>query len=144
METPAPRPQGTIPAQPARDRAPRRLIVTASIVAFAICDWTLWVLLRDGPWGPPMRLMLEKEAVSDGVDRIMEALFMWPEDAELLRLKSGWQEQQVSVWGSSEQGAAVSLMHCILLRANRDELRPNLHRQVVPSMHVSWVTVWVG
>lgn len=88
-----------------------------------------------------MRLMLEKEAVSDGVDRIMEALFMWPEDAELLRLKSGWQEQQVSVWGSSEQGAAVSLMHCILLRANRDELRPNLHRQPVPSLHVSWVPV---
>jgi hypothetical protein len=141
METPAPRQQGAIPARPARDRTPRRLIVTASIVAFAICDWTLWILLRDGPWGPPMRLVLGTESVSDGVDRIMEALFMWPEEAALLRLKSGWQEQQVSVWGSSEQGAAVSLVHCILLRANRNELRPNLHMQPVPSLHVSWMPV---
>jgi hypothetical protein len=141
METPEPRPQGAIPARPARDRTPRRLIVTASIVAFAISDWTLWILLRDGPWGPPMRLVLGTESVSDGVDRIMEALFMWPVNASLLRLKSGWQEQQVSVWGSSEQGAAVSLMHCILLRANRNELRPNLHMQPVPSLHVSWIPV---
>jgi hypothetical protein len=88
-----------------------------------------------------MRLVLGTEAVSDGVDRIMETLFMWPENAALLRLKSGWQEQQVSVWGSSEQGAAVSLMHCILLRANRNELRPNLHMQPVPSLHVSWIPV---
>jgi hypothetical protein len=88
-----------------------------------------------------MRLVLGTEAVSDGVDRIMETLFMWPEDSALLRLKSGWQEQQVSVWGSSEQGAAVSLMHCILLRANRDELRPTLHMQPVPSLHVSWIPV---
>src|SRR5450759_4682694 len=38
-------------SQPARDDVPRRLIVTASVAIFAIRDWSLWVLLRDGPWG---------------------------------------------------------------------------------------------
>ena len=49
------RPNTAIASQPARDVAPRRLIVTASVVIFAIRDWSLWILLRDGPWGPPMR-----------------------------------------------------------------------------------------
>ncbi len=66
---------------------------------------------------------------------------MWPDAASLLQLKAGWQEQQVYVWGSTEQGAAVSLIHSILLRANRDELRPNLRMQPVPSLHVKWVPV---
>ncbi len=128
----------SIPAQPARDAAPRRLIVTAGTVAFAIRDWSLWVLLRVGPWGPPMRLVLGKESVSDAVERTLEALLLWPDAATLLQIKAGWQEQQVHVWGSSEQGASVSLMHSVLLRANRDELLPHLHRQPVPSLHVEW------
>ena len=51
-------PNTDIASQPARDDVPRRLIVTASVAIFAIRDWSLWVLLRDGPWGPPMRLVL--------------------------------------------------------------------------------------
>ena len=120
---------------------PRRLIVTASVVTFAIRDWSLWVLLRDGPWGPPMRLVLGTEAVSDAVARTIEALLIWHENAPLIQLKSGWQEQQVYVWNSTEKGAAVSLIHSVLLRANRDELRPNLHRQPVPSLRVRWVAI---
>jgi hypothetical protein len=120
---------------------PRRLIVTASVVTFAVRNWSLWVLLRDGPWGPPMRLVLGSETVTDAVERILEALLMWPAQATLLQLKAGWQEQQVQVWGSAEQGAAVALIHSMLLRANRDELRPNLHKQPVPSLHVKWVLV---
>ncbi len=135
------RPNTPISSQPARDTIPRRLIVTASIATFAIRDWSLWLLLRDGPWGPPMRLVLGTESVTDAVERIVDALLMWPDDASLLQLKAGWQEQQVSVWGSTEQGAAVSLTHSILLRANRDELRPNLLTQPVPSLHVKWVPV---
>lgn len=135
------RPNTPISSQPARDAIPRRLIVTASIVTFAIRDWSLWMLLRDGPWGPPMRLVLGTEAVTDAVERIVDALLMWPDAASLLQLKAGWQEQQVYVWGSTEQGAAVSLIHSLLLRANRDELRPNLHMQPVPSLHVKWVPV---
>ena len=131
----------SIAAQTVRDSAPRRLIVTASVVIFAIRDWSLWVLLRDGPWGPPMRLVLGTEAVTDAVDRTVEAVLMWPAQAELLQLKSGWQEQQVYVWGSTEQGAAVSLIHSVLLRANRDELRPHLRRQAVPSLQVNWTPV---
>ena len=127
--------------QPARDVAPRRLIVTASVVTFAIRDWSLWVLLRDGPWGPPMRLVLGNEAVTDAVARTIETLLVWHEGATLIQLKAGWQEQQVYVWNSTEQGAAVSLIHSVLLRANRDELRPNLQRQPVPSLHVRWVAV---
>jgi len=120
---------------------PRRIIVTASVAAFAIRDWSLWVLLREGPWGPPMRLVLGSESVSDAVDRTLDALLMWPMQGTLLQLKAGWQEQQVCVWGSTEQGTAISLIHSVLLRANRDELRPNLHRQPVPSLHVAWIPV---
>jgi hypothetical protein len=136
-----PRPNMPVSSQPARDTVPRRLIVTASVVVFAITDWQLWVLLRDGPWGPPMRLVLGNESVADAVDRTIEALLMWPSDAQLFQLKAGWQEQQVYVWGSSEQGAAISLTHCVLLRANRDELRPNLSAHPVPSLRVSWAPV---
>src|SRR5438105_8331908 len=137
MTTPLPRSDAPVPVRPDRDVAPRRLIVTASVVIFAVRDWSLWVLLRDGPWGPPMRLVLGTESVSDAVDRTIEALLMWPAQAVLMQLKAGWQEHQVYVWGSTEQGAAVSLIHTVLLRANRDELRPNLHQQPVPSLHVS-------
>src|SRR5260370_15188378 len=135
------RPNTAIASQPARDVAPRRLIVTASVVTFAIRDWSLWVLLRDGPWGPPMRLVLGTEAVTDAVARTIETLLVWHDDAPLIQLKAGWQEQQVYVWNSTEQGAAVALIHSVLLRANRDELRPNLHRQPVPSLRVGWVAV---
>lgn len=127
--------------QIAHDTTPRRLIVTAGVVIFAIRDWSLWVLLRDSPWGPPMRLVLGTESVTDAVDRTVEAVLMWPNDSLLLELKAGWQEQQVYVWGSAEQGAAVSLIHSVLLRANRDELRPNLYRQPVPSLRVGWRSV---
>src|SRR5713101_8442305 len=128
-------------AQPAHDAMPRRLIVTAGVVVFAIRDWSLWVLLRDSPWGQPMRLVLGTESVTDAVDRTLEAVLIWPAEATLLQLKAGWQEQQVYVWGSAEQGAAVSLIHSVLLRANRDELRPNLHKQPVPSLRVDWKSV---
>lgn len=141
MSTPLPRSTTSIPAQPVRDLAPRRLLVTAGVAIFAIRDWTLWVLLRDGPWGPPMRIVLGSETVTDAVDRTMEALLLWPDQAPLLQLKAGWQEQQVYVWGSTEQGTAVSLIHSVLLRANRDELRPNLQSHTVPSLHVGWTKV---
>ncbi len=141
MSTLLPRPNVPITPQPSRDAVPRRLIVTASVVAFAVRDWSLWVLLRDGPWGPPMRLVLGNESVTDAVERTLDALLMWPSRAALLQLKAGWQEQQVYVWGSNEQGAAVSLIHSILLRANRDELRPHLHKQPVPSLHVQWASL---
>src|SRR2546430_13607756 len=127
--------------QPERDTTPRRLIVTAGVVIFAIRDWSLWVLLRDSPWGPPMRLVLGSESVTDAVDRTLEAVLTWPSNATLLELKAGWQEQQVYVWGSAEQGAAVSLIHSVLLRANRDELRPNLKTHAVPSLRVGWTPV---
>ncbi|MGH2510126.1 MAG: hypothetical protein ACRDHZ_22330 [Ktedonobacteraceae bacterium] len=130
-----------IQPQPARDVAPRRLIITTSVVTFAIRDWSLWVLLRDGPWGPPMRFVLGTETVADAVARIVETLLIWHDSAPLIQLQAGWQEQQVYVWNSTEQGAAISLIHSILLRANRDELRPNLHRQPVPSLRVRWVAV---
>ena len=120
---------------------PRRLIVTAGVVIFAIREWSLWVLLRDSPWGPPMRIVLGTESVTDAVDRTLEAVLARPNCASLLELKAGWQEQQVYVWGSAEQGAAVSLIHCMLLRANHDELRPNLDRQSVPSLRVGWRSV---
>ncbi len=141
MSTPLPRPNTPIPSQPARDVSPRRLIVTASVAVFAIRDWSLWVLLRDGPWGPPMRLVLGNESVADAVDRTIEAVLMWPNQAALFQLKAGWQEQQVIVWGSEEKGAAVSLIHSVLLRANRDELRPNLYSQPIPSLRVGWTSV---
>jgi len=141
MNTPVSRPNTPITAQPARDTTPRRLIVTASVAIFAIRDWSLWVLLREGPWGPPMRLVLGNESVSDAVERTIDALLLWPVNAPLLLLKSGWQEQQVYVWGSTEQGSAVSLIHTVLLRANRDELRPNLSTHAVPSLHVGWTPV---
>jgi hypothetical protein len=136
-----PRSGSPISSRPSRNAVPRRLIVTASVVAFAIRDWSLWVLLRDGPWGPPMRLVLGSESVTDAVERTLDALLMWSDNAPLLLLKAGWQEQQVQVWRSSEQGAAVSLIHNALLRANRDELRPNLHMQSNPSLHVKWIPV---
>jgi hypothetical protein len=88
-----------------------------------------------------MRLVLGTESVTDAVDRTLEAVLMWPAEATLLELRAGWQEQQVYVWGSAEQGAAVSLIHSVLLRANRDELRPNLYRQPVPSLRVGWRSV---
>lgn len=141
MNTFQPGPKTPIQAQPARDVAPRRLIVTASVVTFAIRDWSLWVLLRDGPWGPPMRLVMSTEAVSEAVARTIESLLIWHDDAPLIQLKAGWQEQQVYVWNSTEQGAAVSLIHSVLLRANRDEPRPNLQRHPVPSLRVRWVAV---
>jgi hypothetical protein len=131
----------SIIAQSIPDGAPRRLIVTAGVVIFAIRDWSLWVLLRDSPWGPPMRLVLGTESVTDAVERTIEAVLTWPEQAALLQLKAGWQEQQVYVWGSAEQGAAVSLIHSVLLRANRDELRPDLHQHQVPSLRVDWKSV---
>src|SRR5579885_2650419 len=136
-----PRPDMPEVPQPARDAIPRRLIVTATVVAFAIRDWSLWVLLRDGPWGPPMRLVLGSETVIDAVVRTLDALLLWPDKAPLVQLKAGWQEQQVHVWGSTEQGAAISLIHSMLLRANRDDLRPNLHEQPIPSLHVRWFPV---
>lgn len=141
MSTTQPGSNVPIQPQPARDAVPRRLIVTASVVTFAVRDWSLWMLLRDGPWGPPMRLVLGNEAVTDAVARTIETLLVWHDDAPLIQLKAGWQEQQVSVWNSPEQGAAISLIHSVLLRANRDELRPNLHRQPVPSLRVRWVAV---
>src|SRR5260370_34260579 len=119
MTTPLPRPKSPILAQPTHDAVPRRLIVTASVVTFAIRDWSLWVLLRDGPWGPPMRVVLDSESVTDAVERTLDALLMWPDKASLLLLKAGWQEQQIQVWGSSEQGTDVSLIHTALLRGNR-------------------------
>ena len=128
-------------AQPEHSTTPRRLIVTAGVVIFAIRDWSLWVLLRESPWGPPMRIVLGTESVTDAVDRTLEAVLVWPNHATMLELKAGWQEQQVYVWGSAEQGAAVSLIHSVLLRANHDELRPNLHRQPVPSLRVGWRSV---
>ena len=136
-----PKSNATIASQPSRDAIPRRLIVTAGLVAFAIRDWSLWVLLRVGPWGPPMRLVLGNETVSEAIERTLDALLLWPTQATLFQLKAGWQEQQVHVWGSADQGAAISLMHSVLLRANRDELRPNLHVQPVPSLHVKWFSV---
>ncbi|HLJ36571.1 MAG TPA: hypothetical protein VKU38_23140 [Ktedonobacteraceae bacterium] len=141
MNTPVSRPNTPITSQPARDATPRRLIVTASVAIFAIRDWSLWVLLREGPWGPPMRLVLGTELVSDAVERTIDALLLWPVNAPLLMLKAGWQEQQVYVWGSTEQGSAVSLIHSVLLRANRDELRPNLSSHAVPSLRVNWTSV---
>ncbi len=141
MSTPLPGPDTPISPQPAHDVVPRRLIVTASVTVFAIRDWTLWVLLREGPWGPPMRIVLGTESVMDAVDRTIEALLMWPVNASLVQLKAGWQEQQVHVWGSTEKGAAVSLIHSVLLRANRDELRPNLHNHPVPSLRVGWTPI---
>jgi len=88
-----------------------------------------------------MRLVLGSESVTDSVERTMEVLLMWPMQASILQLKSGWLEQQVYVWGSMEQGSAVSLIHTILLRANHDELRPNLRTQPVPSLQVEWAAV---
>ncbi len=116
MTTSSSRPNVPITAQPARDASPRRLIVTASVAIFAIRDWSLWLLLREGPWGPPMRLVLGTESVADAVERTIDALLMWPDHVPLIQLKAGWQEQQVYVWGSTEQGAAVSLIHSVLLR----------------------------
>jgi len=128
-------------AHPMRDTAPRRLIVTASVVAFTVRDWSLWVLLREGPWGAPMRLVLDTESVTNAVDSTLDALLVWPRRASLMQLKAGWQEQHVTVWGSEEQGMAVSLIHSILLRANHDALRPMLHQQAIPSLRVRWVPV---
>ncbi|HVB74227.1 MAG TPA: hypothetical protein VNE38_11790 [Ktedonobacteraceae bacterium] len=141
MNTPVPGPKTTMSVPPSGDSVPRRLIVTAGVVIFAIRDWTLWALLRDSPWGPPMRLVLGSESVNDAVDRTVEAVLMWPNEAALFQLKAGWQEQQVYVWGGSEQGASVSLIHSVLLRANRDELRPNLLTHAVPSLRVGWKSI---
>ena len=141
MSTSLPRPDAPNSSQPAHDVVPRRLIVTASVVIFAVRDWSLWVLLREGPWGPPMRIVLGSESVTDAVDRTTEALLMWPAKAPMIQLKAGWQEQQVYVWGSTEQGAAVSLIHSVLLRAHHDELRPNLQSHSVPSLRVGWTAV---
>ena len=141
MNTQGPGSHTSIIGQPARDAVPRRLIVTTGVVIFAIRDWSLWVLLRDSPWGPPMRVVMGTESVTDAVDRTIESVLTWPEQAVLLQLKAGWQEQQIYVWGSAEQGAAVSLIYSVLLRANRDELRPDLHKHQVPSLRVGWKSV---
>jgi hypothetical protein len=133
--------RASISAQAEQGATPRRLIVTAGVVIFAIRDWSLWVLLRDSPWGPPMRIVLGTESVTDAVNRMLEAVLAWPDCATLLELKAGWQEQQVYIWGSAEQGAAVSLIHSVLLRANHEELRPNLYKQQVPSLRVGWKSV---
>jgi hypothetical protein len=120
------------------------LLVTVSVVAFAIRDWSLWILLRDGPYGPPMRVVQGEESVTDAVERVLDVLFAWPRRASSLQLKAGWQEQQIAVWGSpahERQHVAVSLIHSVLLRANREALRPDLDRQLVPSLHVSWIPV---
>ena len=130
-----------ISVQSEQSSTPRRLMVTAGVVIFAIRDWSLWVLLRDSPWGPPMRIVLGTESITDAVDRTLEAVLAYPNSASLLELKAGWQEQQVYVWGSTEQGASVSLIHSVLLRAHHDELRPNLDRQSVPSLRVGWRSV---
>lgn len=141
MNTPLSQPNTQISSQPTRDTTPRRLIVTASVVIFAVRDWSLWALVREGLWGPPMRVVLGNESITDAVDRTVAAVLMWPKQSRILQLKAGWQEQQISVWGSADQGAAVTLIHSVLLRANRDELRPNLHQHPVPSLHVHWVPV---
>ena len=52
MSTSISRSKGPIVARPARDTVPRRSLVTAGVVTFAIRDWSLWVLLRDGPADP--------------------------------------------------------------------------------------------
>src|SRR5260370_3137611 len=88
--------------QPAHDATPRRLIVTAGVVIFAIRDWSLWVLLREGPWGPPMRLVLGSESVTDAVDRILEAVLGWHAGAPVLQLKSGWPQHEGYLSGSSD------------------------------------------
>src|SRR5438876_10508536 len=113
MSSLLPKQNASIPSQLSRDAVPRRLIVTASVVTFAIRDWSLWVLLREGPWGPPMRIVLGTEAVTEAVERTLDVLLAWPSRASLLLLKAGWQEQQVYVWGSVAQGAAVSIVHSI-------------------------------
>src|SRR5260370_11740460 len=87
MSTTLPRTSITIPAQPTRESVPRRLIVTASVVIFAIRDWSLWMLLRDGPWGPPMRLVLGSESATAAVDRTTEELFMCTRHAPHIQLK---------------------------------------------------------
>src|SRR5437762_14308739 len=88
-----------------------------------------------------MRLVLGTESVTEAVDRTIEALLMWPVNAPMIQLKAGWQEQQVYVWGSTEQGAAVSLIHSVLLRAHHDELRPNLQSHSIRSLRVGWTSV---
>ena len=137
MSTPPLRQNTAITAQPIRDDTPRNLIVTASVTIFAIRDWTLWVLLREGPWGPPMRVVRGTESVTEAVDRAIDALLMWPTHASLMQLKAGWQEQQVFVRGNTEPGAAVTLIHSVLLRANRDELRAKSGS----SLQVGWAAV---
>lgn len=117
------------------------LLVTVSVVTFAIRDWSLWVLLREGPFGPPMRVVQGAETVTDAVERVLEATLYWPRHASCVQLKAGWQEQHIAVWGSSVQGAAVSLIHSVLLRANREPLRLDLAVHPVPSLRVSWVPV---
>src|SRR5260221_4127106 len=109
--------------QPARDATPRRLIVTAGVVIFAIRDWSLWILLRNGPWGPPMRLVLGSESVTDSVEPTMEELFMWPIQASILQLKAGCLTPQGYVCGSLEKGPAVSLIHPLHLLAVLYQLR---------------------
>lgn len=143
MNTPLPGTHLLATAQPARDvtSAPRHLIVTASVVIFAIRDWSLWALLREGPWGPPMRLIQSDETVLNAVDRITQILLLWPRSAPFLELKAGWEEQQVKVWGTTEQGTGVTLIHSMLLRANHDELCPNLDQHAVPSLRVRWTSV---
>lgn len=136
MSTPPSRQNTAMTAQPVREDAPRHLIVTA-VAIFAIRDWSLWVLLREGPWGPPMRVVGGTESVTEAVDRAIDALLMWPSNASLMQLKAGWQEQQVFVRGGTEPGAAVTLIHSVLLRANRDELRAKSGS----SLQVGWTAV---
>ena len=138
MSTSPSRPNTVIPTQPVRE-APRRMIVTTSVAIFAIRNWSLWVLLREGPWGPPMRHVLGTESVAEAVERTLDALLLWPSNAALIQLKAGWQEQEVYVRGGTEQGAAVSLIYSVLLRANRDELRPK--SQSSSAIRVNWTPI---
>src|SRR5260370_42420684 len=105
MNTHLPKTTSPMPAQLTHDASPRRLIVTASVVIFAIRDWSLWILLRNGPWGPPMRLVLGSESGTDSLERTMEVLLMWPIEASMLQLKGRWLGHKLYVWGSTHQGA---------------------------------------
>src|SRR2546421_248898 len=127
MSTSLPRPDTPLSSQPARDVVPRRLIVTASVVIFAVRDWSLWVLLREGPWGPPMRIVLGSESVTDSVDRTMEALLMWPAEAPMIQLKAGWQVQQdpeIVLRYLADMGVYQGLDWCMQDRVVGKETRP--------------------
>src|SRR2546429_9806578 len=74
MNTPLPGPGTPLSSQPARDVVPRRLFVTASVVFFAVRVWSLWVLLREGLWGPHMCFVLGSGSLTVSVASIMKEL----------------------------------------------------------------------